>query len=345
MGQGAPGEMNSLQTVPDFSVLIVNYNGGAYVQGALDSLKRQAYRNFEVILVDNASADGSADNLDTAGLPAFTLMKEAENHGFARGNNLAAERARGRWLALLNPDAEADPAWLAEVAAAIRAHPGVEAFACAQFALGDCSLMDGAGDAYQLFGFPWRGGFGHRAASMPTGDGWCFSGCGASAIYKAQLFRNMGGYDERFFCYCEDVDLGFRIQLSGKDCLFLHRAVIRHAGGGIAGQSSAFATYHGTRNRLWTYAKNMPLPLLLATLPGHVALTLYILARNSFTPRFRPMIRGLMDGLRGIPDITRSDLWREPQRRLGTWQLSRRMAWNPFRMSRRLPHVRSMNRR
>ncbi len=330
---------------PDFSVLIVNYNGGHYVQGALDSLKRQTYRNFEVILVDNASTDGSADSLDTAGLPAFTLMKETENHGFARGNNLAAEKAQGRWLALLNPDAEADPDWLGEIAAAIRANSDVEAFACAQFALGRSDLMDGAGDAYQLFGFPWRGGFGHPATAMPPGDGWCFSGCGASAIYKTQLFREMGGFDERFFCYCEDVDLGFRIQLSGRDCLFIRRAVIRHAGGGIAGQSSAFATYHGTRNRLWTYAKNMPLPLLLPTLPGHVALTLYILARNAFTPRFQPMIRGLMDGLKGIQDVAGSDLWREPVRRLGIWPLALRMAWNPFKMSRRQPHVRSIKQR
>lgn len=329
---------------PHFSVLIVNYNGGAYLQGALDSLKSQTFRDFEVILVDNASTDRSAETLETAGLPAFTLLKEPENHGFARGNNLAAARAKGTWLALLNPDAEADPDWLAEVAAAIRVHAGVEAFACAQFALGNRDLMDGAGDAYLLFGFPWRGGFGYPATAMPPGDGWCFSGCGASAIYKTQLFREMGGFDERFFCYCEDVDLGFRIQLSGKDCMFLRRAVIRHAGGGIAGQSSAFATYHGTRNRLWTYAKNTPLPLLLATLPGHAALTLYVLARNAFTPRFRPMIRGLMDGLSGISKITAPGLWQQTERRLGLWQLARRMAWNPFRMSRRQPHIRGMNR-
>ena len=326
--------------MPAFSVLIVNYNGGAFVQGALNSLKRQTFRDFEVILVDNASSDGSADGLDTQGLPAFTLMKERANHGFARGNNLATEHARGRWLALLNPDAEADPDWLAEVAAAIRAHPDVKTFACAQFALGRPDLMDGAGDAYQVFGFPWRGGFGHPAASMPKADGWCFSACGASAIYEANLFRELGGFDERFFCYCEDVDLGFRLQLAGEDCMFLRRAIVRHAGGGIAGQSSAFATYHGTRNRIWAYAKNMPLPLLLPTLPGHAALTLYVLARNAFTPRFGPMARGLIDGVMGIPKIAGSWLWREPERRLGLWALARRMAWNPFRMSRRSPHVR-----
>jgi len=329
-----------LVDTPEFSVLIVNYNGGAYVQGALDSLKRQTWRNFEVILIDNASSDGSADGLDTGGLPAFTLMKEAENHGFARGNNLAAERARGRWLALLNPDAEAEPNWLAEVAAAIRAHPEVKAFASAQFMLGQPGVMDGAGDAYFGFGIPWRGGYGHPASHMPGTDGWCFSGCGASAIYEAELFCEIGGFDERFFCYCEDVDLGFRLQLLGHDCRFLHEAVVHHAGSALSGYQSAFSIFHGTRNRVWTFVKNMPLPVLLLTLPGHIALTLYLLLRSSFTPRFKPMLRGLMAGLMGAYAMRESGLWREPERKAPLMQLLGRMSWNPAALSGRKVQVR-----
>lgn len=325
---------------PDFSVLIVNYNGGAYVQGALDSLKTQTYRNFEVIVIDNASSDGSADGLDAAGLPAFTLMRETENHGFARGNNLAAKAAHGRWIALLNPDAEAAPDWLENIAEAARQHPEVKNFASAQFMLGDEMKIDGAGDAYSLFGFPWRGGFNHPASAMPSEGGWVFSACGAAAVYDARLFRDLGGFDERFFCYCEDVDLGFRMQLAGEDCLFVRGAVVHHAGGAISGRASAFSTYHGTRNRIWTYTKNMPLPLLILTLPGHLALTLYVLARNSFTPRFKPMIRGLMDGISGTHGIVTSPLWKQRTRRLHLWELARRMAWNPWRMSSRRTHVR-----
>jgi GT2 family glycosyltransferase len=325
---------------PDFSVLIVNYNGGAFLQGALDSLARQTHRNFEVILIDNASTDGSVGDLRTGGLPSFRLMRESQNHGFARGNNLAAEQARGRWIVLLNPDAEAAPEWLAELAAAAARHPSIRTFASAQFTLGDETRMDGAGDAYLLFGFPWRGGFGHKASAMPSGDGWCFSACGASAMYDASLFRELGGFDERFFCYCEDVDLGFRLQRRGEDCLFVRGAVIRHAGGGIAGQASAFATYHGTRNRLWTYAKNMPLPLLIPTLPGHLALTLYVVVRNAFTPRFRPMMKGLWHGLLGVGGVASSRHWRQSDLRISLWQLARRMAWNPWRMSARRTHVR-----
>ncbi len=326
---------------PCFSVLIVNYNGGALLQRAIDSLKRQTYRGFEVILIDNASTDGSVDALDTDGLPALTLMRESENHGFARGNNLAAARAKGQWLALLNPDAEAAPDWLERIAEASHAHPACKAFASAQLALGNETLLDGAGDAYLIFGFPWRGGFGRPSTELPRSDGWCFSGCGAAAIYDAALFRKLGGYDERFFCYCEDVDLGFRLQLTGHDCLFVRKAIVRHVGSAISGRASAFSTYHGTRNRLWAYVKNMPLAVLLLTLPGHVMLTLYILARNSFSPRFLPMLRGLIDGMIGLPQILRRSPWKvfrpAPPR-----TLLRRMAWNPWKMSGRRVHVRAL---
>lgn len=328
-----------MTTPPDFSVLIVNYNGAAYLQGAVDSLKAQTHRSFEVILLDNASSDGSVDALDTSGLPAVTLLREAENHGFARGNNLAAAAAKGRWLALLNPDARAAPDWLAAIDRGIAAYPDTRTFACTQLALGVADMLDGAGDAYLLFGFPWRGGLGHPAVDLP-GPGHCFSACGASAVYEAALFRRLGGFDERFFCYCEDVDLGYRLQLIGEDCRFLPDAVIEHAGSGISGRDSDFVTYHGARNRVWTYVKNTPSGLLALTLPGHVALTLYVLARNSFTPRFNPMLKGLVDGFAAAFLLRGSNQWRVrgPHSDLG--RIVRTMAWNPWRMSQRSVHVR-----
>jgi len=330
-----------LSRPPVFSVLIVNYNGGSFLQGALDSLKRQTCRDFEVILVDNASSDGSVDGLDIENLPSFTLLREIENHGFARANNLAAQKAQGHWLALLNPDAEAAPNWLAEVSAGIQRHPNVKAYASAQYVLGQPDVIDGAGDAYFGFGIPWRGGYGRPESEMPRADGWCFSGCGASAIYEAELFRDIGGFDERFFCFCEDVDLGFRLQLLGHDCRFLHKAIIHHAGSALSGKQSAFSIFHGTRNRVWTYAKNMPAQLLLSTLPGHVALSVYLLLRSSFTPRFKPMLRGLISGFLGAVEMRFSQRWRPAQRTVSLTQLLNRMSWHPGSLSRRRVQVRT----
>jgi N-acetylglucosaminyl-diphospho-decaprenol L-rhamnosyltransferase len=320
-----------LDDTPDFSVLIVNFNGGAYVQGALDSLKAQTHRSFEVILLDNASADGSVDNLDTSGLPAFTLMRETENHGFARGNNLAAARARGRWLALLNPDAAARPDWLAEILAGTRRHTGVTSFACTQLWMHDETKLDGAGDNYLLFGIPWRGGYRRPSTEIPA-EGTCFSPCGASAVYHRETFGAAGGFDERLFCFCEDVDLGFRLRLEGGTCVFLPDAIVAHAGGGLSDKVSGFAVRYGTRNRLWVYLKCMPLPLLLVTLPAHIALTAAILLRGLSTGRFSDAMKGLVDAVRGLGPVLEDRRTVQTLRTASLPDIARAMAWNPMRM-------------
>ncbi|KCZ87594.1 glycosyltransferase family 2 protein [Hyphomonas johnsonii] len=325
---------------PRFSIIIVNFNGGEYVQQALDSLARQTIRDFEVLLVDNGSTDGSANHLRTDGLPAFTLMAESHNHGFAAGTNLAAAKATGDWIVCLNPDAIAAASWLEEIVAGQARYPNVRMFASAQLDAADPRVLDGAGDAYLIFGMPWRGGFGRAASELP-GEGECFSPCGASAVFDRRLFLEHGGFDEEFFCFCEDVDLGFRLRLAGENCMFLPRAVVHHVGGGLAGRASDFSIYHGSRNRVWTYAKNMPSTAFWITLPGHVALSLYLLARGIMTGRVRQTWRGMRDGLLGAARMRRNGRALR-QQSVSSWQLVRTMVWNPFRMSQRKVHVREV---
>ncbi|MEQ8300744.1 MAG: glycosyltransferase family 2 protein [Hyphomonas sp.] len=313
------------------SVLIVNYNGEDYLQAALDSLRAQTFRNFEVIVVDNNSTDGSADNLRANGLPAFRLLAQDTNLGFAAGSNVGVKVAAAPWVAMLNPDAEAKPDWLHEIFDGIRRHPGTHMFTCAQLSLDDATLLDGAGDNYLGIGIPWRGGFGRPARELPE-EGECFSPCGASAVFERQAYLAHGGLDERFFCYCEDVDLGYRMRLAGERCIFLPRAVISHAGSGITGRSSDFALFHGTRNRLWTYAKNTPWPLMVLTLPGHVAMTLTILLRSATKGHARPVWRGLMAGLAGIGRIRANRAYGPPVRTISLADLMRIMAWNPMEL-------------
>ena len=325
---------------PKFSVIIVNYNGADYLQQAVDSLACQTVRDFELIIIDNASTDGSAQLLDLSALADARLVRNDTNLGYAAANNQAAQMANGRWLALLNPDARAAPDWLQALGRAMETYPECRTFACAQLDAANRNILDGAGDAYLLFGFPWRGGFGRAANELP-GPGFCFSACGASAVYDAALFRQLGGYDERFFCYCEDVDLGFRLQMLGEDCRFVPDAIIEHAGSAISGRDSPFSTYHGTRNRIWTYAKNMPFGLLVLTLPGHVVLSFYLLARSSFTPRFIPMLKGTIDGVAGSIRLRMSSDWRVLPLRGVTSRVMQAMAWNPWHMNQRRAHVRT----
>jgi len=326
---------------PEFSVIIVNYNGGDYVCDAVRSLAAQTFRDFEVIVLDNASTDGSADRIDFSGVPSAQLVRNADNLGFAAANNAGAKIAKGRWLTLLNPDAKAQPDWLENIAAAIKRFPNCRVFASAQYDLAHPDRIDGAGDAYLAFGIPWRGGFGHPASDMP-GEGECFSPCGAAAIYECRLFLAHGGFDERFFCYCEDVDLGFRMQRAGERCIFLPGAIVHHAGSAISGRNSPFSAYHGTRNRIWTYGKNMPLLLLLITLPVHIVVSLYLIIRGAFVGCFQATLHGTWDGLRKVLSIRRNAAWKTSPRLVSVRTLSRAMAWNPLLLNRRSPHVRPL---
>lgn len=321
-----------------FSVIIVNFNGGDYLQAAVSSLARQTHAPYEVFIVDNGSSDGSPDRLDLSGLPQAVLMHETENHGFARGNNLAAVHATGTHLAFLNPDATAALDWLARVAEAITAFPDTEMFASAQIASEDQKVLDGAGDSYFVLGFPWRGGFARQRHELPQ-EGECFSACGASAVISRTAFVRLGGFEERFFCYCEDVDLGFRLRAQGGRCRFLPNAQIAHTGSAISGRYSDFTVRFGTRNRVWTYIRNMPGWSLWLTLPGHLAATVYFLLRALGKPHFNAMLTGLREALDLLPEMFADRRELEGQRKVTPSCLLSAMCFDPLRFRDRRPHV------
>jgi GT2 family glycosyltransferase len=150
---------------------------------------------------------------------------------------------------------------------AVSERPGHRMVASLQFNLHDPSKLDGAGDNYLAYGYAWRGGFGHAASSAPPA-GECFGPCGAAALYPRDLFLEAGGFDERYFCYHEDVDIAFRLRLLGEKCQFAPDARIRHAGSAVTGRTSRFSVFHGVRNGVWTYVKNMPGGWLLLTSAG-----------------------------------------------------------------------------
>ncbi|RIJ17589.1 glycosyltransferase family 2 protein [Henriciella mobilis] len=305
---------------------------------ALDHLRHQSRLPDEVIVVDNASTDGSADRIDFAGLPNAKLVRLERNIGFAGANNLAAEMATGDWLALLNPDTECQPAWLDELLHATKRHTDVSMFASAQYDAANPGLIDGAGDCYFVLGIPWRGGFGRKAEDMP-GEGECFSPCGAGALFRREAFLRAGGFDENFFCYCEDVDLGFRLRLRGERCIFVPQAVLLHHGSAITGRYSDFTVRLGTRNRLRTYLINMP-PLALAlTLPGHVLATLYLYLRAFGKDHAYAMRRGLQEALATLPSTLRRRRVVQKSRTKSSAALMRAMSWNPATLHGRRPHV------
>jgi len=313
---------------PAVTVVVVNYNGGDYLRGCLASLARQTFTDFETIVIDNASSDDSLSRIGEQ--PARTiLLRQDSNLGFAAGNNVGARAGRGRWLALLNPDAEASPDWLAAMMRAVERRPTHRMVACLQISLHEPGKLDGAGDCYLAYGYAWRGGFGHRLADAPPA-GECFAPCGAAALYPRDIFLESGGFDERYFCYHEDVDIAFRLRLRGERCQFVPDAIVQHAGSAITGRSSVFAVFHGVRNGVWTYVKNMPGGLLLVTAPVWLVGSLMLLARGAVRGVLAPTWLGFWAAFKGLGPVLQTRAELRAARRISSGELAAALAWNPF---------------
>ncbi|MCF8118506.1 MAG: glycosyltransferase family 2 protein [Desulfarculaceae bacterium] len=251
------------------SLIIVNYNAGKYLQRCLDALAAQEHRDFQAIVVDNGSDDGSLEGL---ALPdeRFSTLPLGKNLGFAAANNMGARLARHAWIVTLNPDAFPEPGWLGALVQASRRYPRAVMFDSTLLLDDDPNILDGTGDCLAPFGLPWRSQHGHPSRLMP-GDCQVFSPCAAAAMYRKDAFEAVGGFDESFFCYCEDVDLAYRMRLLGGMCVHVENARVRHVGGGITSSYSDFSLFYGHRNSIWMNIKNSPGPFIFLTLPAQIA--------------------------------------------------------------------------
>ena len=296
------------------AVLIVNWNSRNLLGECLKSLSAQTRTPDRVIIVDNNSTD---DSLRRAAdwLQGVEVIRLQENAGFARANNIAAEAAGGvDALALLNPDAFPAPGWLAALVAAAECQPDVGSFASRMLLDTQPDFLDGAGDSYHSSGRAWRNGHRMRARDWPAGDTEVFAPCAAAALYRRAAFESAGGFDDHYFCYFEDVDLGFRLRLHGYRSLYVPSSVVRHVSSALSGYRSDFAVYHGERNSVWTFVKNMPPPLFWLYLPQHLALNVASLVFYPFRGQGRAVWRAKWHALRGLRSVLAHR--REEQRRV-----------------------------
>nr|NJM01483.1 glycosyltransferase family 2 protein [Desulfobacula sp.] len=283
------------------SIIIVNFNGHKLLEKCLHHVEAQTVLPEQVFVVDNASTDGSLDIPGISG--RVTVMRLADNVGFAKANNLALARCRTPFVALLNPDAFPAPDWLERLLAAASVYPEYSMFGSRLVSSTNPELLDGDGDQYHISGLVWREG--HGFDFKPEQEPWeVFSPCAAAAMYRTEALRQAGGFDEDFFCYVEDVDLGFRLRLLGHRCLQVPDAVVQHMGSATTGgQHSDFAIYHGHRNLVWTFFKNMPGVLFWLLLPLHVTVNLAALFWFSTRGQGRVIFKSKRDALSGLPCI------------------------------------------
>jgi N-acetylglucosaminyl-diphospho-decaprenol L-rhamnosyltransferase len=289
---------------PCASVVILNFNGRPWLPACLDALSAQrGAPSFEVVLVDNASTDGSVA-LVRERWPGTRIVETGANLGYAGGNNAGARAAAGEWLVFLNNDTAPEPGWLASLAAEAAAHPGFALVTSQLVFMHDPSVIDSAGDGYFRAGSAFKHGYGASTDAWTTSRE-VFGACGAAFMIRRAAFDRLGGFDERFFMNFEDVDLSYRARLTGLRVWYAASAVVRHAGGGSLGAVSPAAVFYGQRNLEWAWLKNTPPEMLWRTAPQHVVYSLAGVAHYVRAGLAGPALRGKLAAIAALPAVLR----------------------------------------
>jgi GT2 family glycosyltransferase len=284
------------------AVVVVNWNSGQYLERCLENLKNQTLPPTRVLVVDNASTDGSIDGFEQRFVD-WEFIHLEKNTGFAAANNLAVKQAVDcDWIAFLNPDAFAHPDWLEKLMQAVERSPDVKMFGSHMRGY-ESDLIDGTGDIYHVSGVAWRRDHGKKSSEINRESGEIFSPCAAAALISRDAFLGVGGFDEHFFCYNEDVDLSFRLRLLGHRCIYVCDAVVEHVGSGTTSRYSDFAVYHGQRNLVWSYFRNMPGVWFWVFLPQHILFSLTSLIRFSLKGKAGPVLKAKWDAMKELPRI------------------------------------------
>lgn len=249
------------QLPPLVSVVILNYNGRKFLRGCLDSVSKTKYENFEVILVDNGSTDGSCTlHSNDLNLPKLIFLKNIKNLGFAGGNNVGALKAHGEYVVFLNTDTEVDEDWLQELISAMEADKNIGAAQCNLLKF-DRKTVDGTGDFVDHYGNGLSQHHGETLKKQYFSAIEIFSARGAAVMIRKQILYSVGCFDSSFFMLCEDVDLCWRIRLNGFKVVLVPKSVVYHFGSGIRedSESSTREYYYNTRNGLTMLIKNYQL--------------------------------------------------------------------------------------
>ena len=250
---------------PLLSVIIPNWNGKHFLTECIDSLKEQTFRDFETILVDNGSTDGSAEFAEKRYGEFIRVLRNNENLGFAGGNNIGIQAARGKYIVLLNNDTWADPHWLEELVKATQIDSLIGMWGSKIRSYFQRNKIEGIGELIYWDGLcRAQGQFEQDDGQYEVMQEILFPpGCGA--MYRKSVLDEIGLFDEDFFAYGDDTEIGIRARLAGWKCLYVPRAIIYHKNSGTGGQHSPFKAYYVERNRFWITLKYFPLPLLLFT--------------------------------------------------------------------------------
>ena len=279
----------------ELSIIIPNYNGKHFLEDCLKAVFAQKIQDMEVIVVDNGSTDGSREYLES--YPQVRTIVLDKNYGLCGAVNVGIQAAEGEFIILLNNDTEVDENFAAELLKAIKSDDRIFSCSSKMIQLHDRSKMDDAGDYYCALGWAFARGKGHPVEryNEPVN---IFAACAGAAIYRKEILRLLGGFDEAHFAYLEDIDLGYRARISGYRNVYAPKAMVYHVGSGFSGSAhNGFKVKLSSRNSVYLAYKNMPLLQLVLNMPllllGHLVKLLFFTKKGLA----KEYIQGVKDGI------------------------------------------------
>ena len=277
------------------TIIIPNYNGRVFLEPCMKALNNQRFKRFSILVVDNGSTDGSREWLKEHQIPAVFLP---ENTGFSGAVNTGIRQAETPYVILLNNDTQADPDYVGELVRAIERSPKIFSVSSRMIQMNRPDLMDDDGDMYSVLGWAYQRGVGQPAAryNKPCR---VFAACAGAAIYRRQVFEEIGYFDEAYFAYLEDIDVGYRARIHGYDNIYWPAAKVFHVGSGTSGSKyNSFKVRLAARNNVYLNYKNMPgIQLLLNLFPitAGICLKYWFFKKRGFEKDY---VDGLKEGLR-----------------------------------------------
>ena len=249
------------------TIVIPNYNGKHFMEPCLSSLSEQTYKDFHILVVDNASSDGSIEYMEE-NYPDIELIKLQKNYGFSKAVNIGIQHSRTPYVILLNNDTTVDTRYVEEMVKAIEKSSKIFSVSSKMIQMYHPELIDSAGDLYTLLGWGVCRGCG-RPVSNYTKYDEIFTACAGAAIYRRSVFDEIGYFDENHFAYLEDIDIGYRARIYGYYNMYCPTALVYHVGSGTSGSKyNSFKVKLAARNNLYLNYKNMPaLQLVLNFIP------------------------------------------------------------------------------
>lgn len=309
------------------TVIIPNYNGLKFLKPCMESLVRQNYAHYEILIMDNASTDGSIEYI-RENFPQVNLVCLDKNYGFTGAVNQGIELSETPYFILLNNDTEVDPDFVGELVKAIEKSDRIFSCNAKMINFYDREIMDDAGDLYTIIGWAFQRGTG-KSIHEYNKDKNIFSSCAGAAIYRKQVIDEIGALDPAHFAYLEDVDLGYRARIYGYRNTYCASSIVYHVGSGTSGSKyNSFKVKLTARNSIYLNYKNMPILQLIVNffflLLGYLVKTLYF-AKKGFA---RDYLEGLREGMVNLDQCNKVKF--QMKNLFHYFRIEAELIWNTF---------------